>query len=95
MIDGAARPKLASKARLRVDKQTGGHVLLYPEKGLALNATAARVLGLCSGERSFAEIVSELRREYTEGPVEQLESNVESLLRSLAQRGLVEGLSPP
>lgn len=95
MIDAAARPKLASKARLRVDKQTGGHVLLYPEKGLALNPTAARVLTLCSGERTFAEILGELRREYTEGPVEQLESNVESLLRSLEQRGLVEGLTAP
>ena len=89
MIDAAARPRLASKARLRRDKQTGGHVLLYPEKGLARNATAARVLGLCNGERSFAEILAELRREYTEGPLEQLEANVESLLRSLEQRALI------
>jgi coenzyme PQQ biosynthesis protein PqqD len=95
VIDLAARPVLASKARLRVDKQTGGHVLLYPEKGLALNATAARVLSLCSGEHTFGEILDALKRDYTDGPLERVEADVEALLRGLEQRGLVQGLSPP
>jgi len=93
MIERDARPRLASKARIRLDKQTGKQVLLYPEKGLVLNASGARILGLCTGERRFEEIVAALSADYTEGPVERLEADVEAFLRSLEQRGLVEGLS--
>ncbi|MDQ2644419.1 MAG: pyrroloquinoline quinone biosynthesis peptide chaperone PqqD [Myxococcota bacterium] len=93
MIERDARPKLASKARLRLDKQTGQQVLLYPEKGLVLNSTGAKILSLCTGERRFEEILEALRVDYTQGPVEALEAHVEAFLRSLEQRGLVEGLS--
>jgi coenzyme PQQ biosynthesis protein PqqD len=93
VIAAEARPKLASKARLRLDKQTGQQVLLYPEKGLVLNPTGARILGLCSGERTFAEILEQLKTDYTGGSLEKLELDVEAFLRSLEQRGLVEGLS--
>jgi coenzyme PQQ biosynthesis protein PqqD len=93
VIERDARPKLASKARLRLDKQTGQQVLLYPEKGLVLNSTGAKILSLCTGERRFEEILEALRVDYTQGPVEALEAHVEAFLRSLEQRGLVEGLS--
>jgi coenzyme PQQ biosynthesis protein PqqD len=93
VIDRGARPKLASKARLRLDKQTGQQVLLYPEKGLVLNPTGSKILSLCTGDRSFEEILAALRVDYTQGPLEQLEAHVESFLRSLEERGLVEGLS--
>jgi coenzyme PQQ biosynthesis protein PqqD len=93
VIEPDARPKLASKARIRLDKQTGQQVLLYPEKGLVLNPTGAKILSLCTGERRFEEILEALRVDYTQGPLEQLEVHVESFLRSLEQRGLVEGLS--
>lgn len=39
-------------------------VLLAPEEILVLNQTGATILGLCDGERTFAEIVEELRGEY-------------------------------
>jgi coenzyme PQQ biosynthesis protein PqqD len=93
VIDALARPKLASKARVRLDKQTGKHVLLYPEKGLALNPTAARIVALCTGELAFSEIIERLKAEHTAGPVERLEADVEAFLRGLEQRGLIEGLS--
>ncbi|MGC4089888.1 MAG: pyrroloquinoline quinone biosynthesis protein PqqE [Polyangiaceae bacterium] len=57
MIDPSARPKLASKAKLRLDPKTNKQVLLYPEKGLELNATGGAIVSLCNGELSFAEIV--------------------------------------
>jgi pyrroloquinoline quinone biosynthesis protein D len=88
------RPRLASKAKLRLDRKTGQKVLLYPEKGLLLNATGARILGLCTGERTLSEIVEALRSEYTDGPVLDLEAHVTSFLKTLAERGLVEGLTP-
>jgi coenzyme PQQ biosynthesis protein PqqD len=94
MIAPSARPKLASKAMLRRDKQTGKDVLLYPEKGLVLNATGAAILRLCTGERDYQSIVLELSASFGESAPAALEGEVESFLRTLAERGLVEGLEP-
>ena len=40
-ITSESRPMLAAKARLRWDRQTSRYLLLYPERGLVLNPTAA------------------------------------------------------
>ena len=63
MIELAARPRLARKARLRFDAHSGRQMLLYPERGLALNATRRRGSSRCAtGERTVAEIVERARR---------------------------------
>lgn len=92
MIGKGARPRLAKKAMLRVDKKTGQKVLLYPEKGLVLNATGAAILELCDGERTLAAIQAALAQTFSAGPVESLERESEAFLTALAERGLVEGL---
>lgn len=89
VIEDTARPRLASKAKLRLDKKTGQSVLLFPEKGLALNATAARILELCDGERTLSDILERLRAEYTEGPIAELREQAQSFLTSLVERGLL------
>ena len=47
MIDLASRPRLASKVRLRFDARSGKQILLYPERGLELTDSAARIVALC------------------------------------------------
>ena len=89
MIDDDARPTLASKARLRVDKKTGQKVLLYPEKGLLLNPTGARILELCTGERTVGAIVEVLLGEHVDASREQIASEVQSFLGRLVDAGLV------
>ena len=90
----SARPRLAKKAMLRRDKQTGKDVLLYPEKGLVLNPTGAAILKLCDGERSFDAIVAALHENFGDSAPVDLEQEVDRFLRSLGERGLVEGLEP-
>jgi coenzyme PQQ biosynthesis protein PqqD len=92
VITASARPRLASKAKLRLDKKTGQQVLLYPEKGLLLNPTGAAILALCNGERTVREIAEGLRASYQEATVEALERDVGAFLSSLAARGLLDGL---
>ena len=46
MIGPDSRVSLARQARLKLDPRTGRQILLYPEKGLELNDTAARVAAL-------------------------------------------------
>ncbi|HEY2993230.1 MAG TPA: pyrroloquinoline quinone biosynthesis peptide chaperone PqqD [Methylomirabilota bacterium] len=89
MISAGTRPRLAAKARLRWDRKDGRHMLLYPERGLVLNATAADVVQLCTGELTVEAIVEKLAEKYTTQPREDLEREILTFLGRLAERGLV------
>jgi pyrroloquinoline quinone biosynthesis protein D len=82
-------PKLARRARLRFDERDQKHMLLYPERGLVLNASAAAIVELCDGTRTIDEIVASLTA--TAGaPRERVDADVRALLAQLANKGLVE-----
>jgi len=81
-------PRLAAKAKLRYDRKADRTMLLYPEKGLVLNATAADVLQLCTGEHTVGAIVERLAAKYNQESA-IVEREVISLLNSLTERGLV------
>jgi hypothetical protein len=51
-----ARPRLAPKVRLRWDRKDARYMLLYPERGLVLNATAAGASP--SWQRMVTEVVA-------------------------------------
>jgi pyrroloquinoline quinone biosynthesis protein D len=78
-VTAASRPRLASKARLRHDRIADADMLLYPEHGLVLNASASAILRACDG-RTVAEIAEALA-----APV----ADVLDFLTTLAARGLV------
>ena len=88
MISSSTRPRLASKARLRFDRKSTRYMLLYPEKGLELNPTAADIVKLCTGEHTVAAIVAQLAERYDKAAPE-LEREVLAFLGALADRGLV------
>ena len=88
MIGPGARVCLAAKARLRRDRLTGKPFLLYPERGLELSDSAARIAELCVEERAVAAIVDELTAASGE-PRGRIESEVLSFLGALADRGLL------
>ena len=89
MIPTDARPRLASKARIRFDRLTERYLLLYPEKGLQLNPTAADIVRLCTGEHTVGEIADRLADKYPAQPRPAIEREMLELLDALAERGLV------
>jgi pyrroloquinoline quinone biosynthesis protein D len=89
VISAGARPRLAAKARLRWDRRDERWMLLYPERGLVLNATAADVVQLCTGEHTVQAIVETLAGKYPLQPREALEHEILTFLGRLAERGLV------
>ena len=91
MITAETRPTLAAKARLRWDRQASRYMLLYPERGLVLNPTAADVVQLCTGEHTVSAIVERLTQKYVTQPAEKVERDVLTLLERLASRGLIHG----
>jgi coenzyme PQQ biosynthesis protein PqqD len=84
------RPKLVSKARLQFDRHANQHLLVYPEKGLALNATAAEVLSLCTGELALDAIIDQLAASHAGVPRDRIEREALALLDELSHRGLIE-----
>ena len=89
MIAKESKPRLSPKARLRFDRHAGQHMLVYPEKGLQLNSTAAAIAALCTGEHSVSAIVEQLGALHPGAPREQIEREVHEFLQQLQQRGLL------
>jgi coenzyme PQQ biosynthesis protein PqqD len=89
VIPVGARPRLAAKARIRFDRRTERYLLLYPEKGLELNPTAADIVRLCTGEHTLAEIAEQLAGKYPKQPRAAIEREMRDFLAALAERGLV------
>jgi len=79
-------PRVAAKARLQWDGVRNRHILLYPEGLVALNPTAAEILGLCDGRRTVDEIVATLIGKYES---QDITADVQELLAGLAAKGLV------
>ena len=91
MISPETRPRLASKARLRYDRRGERYMLLWPERGMVLNPTAAEIVKLCTGEHTVTGIVERLAEKYTTAPGEALERQVLDFLAAMADRGLMQG----
>jgi coenzyme PQQ biosynthesis protein PqqD len=89
VIGTGTRPRLAPKARLRVDPRSGKHMLLYPERGLELTESAARIAKLCRGELTVAAIVERLAAEHADADHRRIEGEVLAFLRGLEERGLL------
>jgi coenzyme PQQ biosynthesis protein PqqD len=69
-------------------------MLLYPERGLALNDTAREIVVRCTGQASVSEIVDELGRLPDAPPRAQLAAEVAAFLEALADRGLLRWEPP-
>jgi pyrroloquinoline quinone biosynthesis protein D len=83
------RPRLAAKAKLRLDPKTGQYILLYPEKGLLLNATGTAILQQCNGEQTLSAIETALAAQFqTESG--RLEPEVVVFVQGLLDRGLLQ-----
>lgn len=75
---------------MREDKGSQRVLLLFPEGGLELNATAAAVLDLCDGLRSVADIAALLADRFPDVGKREIERDVVELLAGLVERRLVE-----
>jgi coenzyme PQQ biosynthesis protein PqqD len=85
-------PKLARKARLVFDRHSNSHMLVYPERGLALNESAAAIAKRCDGTRTVSQIIEEIAIEAGVPNAERasLEKDIVELVDQLAQKGLLE-----
>lgn len=83
-----ARPALARRVRLQIDRVSSEPVLLYPEGLLILNETAHAIVRRCDGLTSVEDLVNQLAEEYG-ATHEDLLPDVLGCLRDLQQRQLM------
>jgi pyrroloquinoline quinone biosynthesis protein D len=88
-IPPEARPRLPRGVRLTHSEAQGGWVLLAPERMFRADAIAVAVLERCTGEATFEAIVDDLAATYA-APRERIAADVGTLLRSLADKRLLE-----
>jgi coenzyme PQQ biosynthesis protein PqqD len=91
-IAADARPKLARKVRLRFDRHSGTHWLVYPERGMQLSASAASIAALCTGSRTLQQIVDDLHAANAGASREQIAQDVQQFLGALRERKLLDPL---
>ena len=89
-IDLSFVPKLAKKARLKLDRHANKYMILYPERGLELNDAAAAIARKLDGARSIAAIADELVREHEGAPRGDVERDVIAFVSQLRDKGLLE-----
>ncbi len=84
-----AKPRLPRGVRLTHNEAQGGWVLLAPERIFKADEIAVQILKRCTGVATFGEIVDDLAATF-EAPRERIETDVANLLRSLADKRLLE-----
>ena len=89
-VDAAFVPKLAKKARLKLDRHANKYMILYPERGLELNDAAAAIAKKLDGSRSVATIADELASEHAGAPRDTIEKDVVAFVCELRDKGLLE-----
>ena len=88
-ISPAARPRLARGCRLR-DSSSEPSMLLMPERALKVNGTALRVLQLCDGQRTFAEILAALTAEFPAQSPGDMERDTTQFLHRLLEKRAID-----
>ena len=82
-------PRLAPGCRLNAPG-TPEDLLLIPEGALRLKGPARRIVELCNGERTLADILEELQRHYPSAQPARIETEAVALLSRLRERGVLE-----
>lgn len=88
-IPAEAKPKLPRGVRLTHNEAQGGWVLLAPERVFKADAIAVEILQRCTGEATFTAIVDDLAANF-KAPRERIETDVAAMMRSLADKKLLE-----
>ena len=83
------RPRLAQRARLKIDALSGNPVLLHQEAVIVLNQTGYEILQLCDGTRTLQEILQDLENQYPTAK-SILVREVLEYFEAIGQTGLIE-----
>jgi len=89
-----APPNDASLPRLAAGCRWGGteqdRVILFPEGAIKLQGTGRQILERCDGSRTFAEIITELQKEFGKTDPEKIRGDIGTFLEQLQRKRIVD-----
>ncbi len=85
----SAVPRLPRGVRMRFDSVRNSQVLLAPERTFDLDETATAVLALVDGQRTIAQIATELATRY-DADRAAIEADILPMLSELASKRVLE-----
>ncbi len=84
-----SRPRLARGCRISQGEGQES-TLLMPEGAMRLNASGLKILRLCDGQHTFAEMVSALQGEFAGSTSERIAQDAAAFLERLQERRAVD-----
>lgn len=85
-MDDSLKPALAPTFRFQWEEVQNCHVILYPEGMVKLSASAGEILRRCDGQRSIADIIADLGRQF---PGHDLAADVKKFLEEAHEHGWI------
>jgi pyrroloquinoline quinone biosynthesis protein D len=89
-----APPTDDSKPRLAAGCRWGGtaeqRMILFPEGAIKLQGTGLQVLERCDGSRTFADIITELQKEFGQTDPGKIRSDIGIFLEQLQKKRIVD-----
>jgi pyrroloquinoline quinone biosynthesis protein D len=88
-----SRPRFATGTRW-ASPTTGAadesRMILFPEGAIKLQGTGRQVLERCDGQRTFAEIVADLQKEFGKTNPEKIRLDISAFLEQLQRRRIID-----
>jgi len=89
-----APPLDSSQPRLAAGCRWGGteadRMILFPEGAIKLQGTGRQVLERCDGQRTFGEIIAELRKEFGKTDPTKIRDDISIFLEQLQRKRIVD-----
>lgn len=89
----SSQPRLAAGCRWGPTNNSGkdeNRVILFPEGAIKLQGTGLQVLERCDGQRTFAEIISELQKQFEKSDPAKIRSDISIFLEQLQKKRIVD-----
>jgi pyrroloquinoline quinone biosynthesis protein D len=89
----SSQPRLATGCRWGSTDKSGtaeNRMILYPEGAIKLQGTGLQVLERCDGQRTFAEIIAELQKQFGTADPAKIRSDISIFLEQLQKKRIVD-----
>ena len=86
-----SQPRLAAGCRWGAEsKPDEVRVILFPEGAIKLKGTGRQVLERCDGQRTFGEIIAELRQQFGTADPAKIRHDISQFLEELQRKRIVD-----
>lgn len=90
--EDSSRPHLATGCRWAPEAKPGAEdrMILFPEGAIKLQGTGRQVLERCDGQRTFAQIISELQTQFGDADPAKIRADISQFLDQLRLKRIVD-----